>query len=123
ENLPNLVKGDRVTVTGELDSYNGLKEIIPTSIDITATGQALPEPQAITIKDLQDPAIAEDYEGELVQVNGYIRNVPESPAGGGYNITLIDEEFNGTTLRVMENALDINQVEAGKWYDITAIVS
>lgn len=121
--LPDLVKGDRVQVVGELASYNGLKEVVPTSIEVLESDQALPEAQSITLEDLQDPAIAESYEGQLVQVNGYISTIPGSPAGGGYNISLVDAEFNGTTLRVMENALDISQVEAGLWYDITAIVS
>ncbi|MUK89431.1 endonuclease [Ornithinibacillus sp. L9] len=121
--LPDLVKGDRVQVTGELDSYNGLKEIIPQSIEILEQDQALPEAQTITLEDLQDPAIAESFEGELVQVNGFINNIPSSPAGGGYNVSLIDADFNGTTLRVMENALDLSLVESNMWYDITAIVS
>ncbi|SHG57036.1 5'-nucleotidase C-terminal domain-containing protein [Ornithinibacillus halophilus] len=121
--LPDLKKGDVVKVTGELDSYNGLKEIIPTTIEVFDTNQPLPEVQQISLEDLQDPAIAETYEGELVQVNGFINNIPESPAGGGYNVSLIDSDFNGTTLRVMENALDISEVQSQKWYNITAIVS
>ncbi|GIO27235.1 5'-nucleotidase C-terminal domain-containing protein [Ornithinibacillus bavariensis] len=121
--LPNLVKGDRVKVVGKLDSYNGLKEIIPTSIEVLAQGQPLPDIQTITLEDLQNPAIAESYEGELVEVHAFISNIPSSPAGGGYNVSLLDNDFNGTILRVMENALDISLVEPEKWYDITAIVS
>ncbi|SET00211.1 2',3'-cyclic-nucleotide 2'-phosphodiesterase/5'-or 3'-nucleotidase, 5'-nucleotidase family [Oceanobacillus limi] len=121
--LPNLEKGDLVQVVGELDSYNGLKEIIPDSIEVVEKGQELPEAQQITLEDLQDSEVAESYEGELVQVNGYIHNIPDTPAGGGYNVSFIDEEFNGTTLRVMENALDISQVDSDRWYDVTAIVS
>ncbi|WP_077324216.1 5'-nucleotidase C-terminal domain-containing protein [Virgibacillus siamensis] len=121
--FPELEEGDSVKVSGELNSYNGLKEVVPSSIEVLETGQELPEPQSITLADLQNTAAAESYEGELVQVNGYIDNIPESPAGGGYNISLIDSDYNGTTLRVMENALDISQIEPEKWYDITAIVS
>ncbi|WP_047981509.1 5'-nucleotidase C-terminal domain-containing protein [Ornithinibacillus contaminans] len=121
--LPAVVKGDRIQVVGELDSYNGLKEIVPTSIEVIEQNQALPEPKSLTLEQLQDPAVAESYEGQLVQVNGYISTVPDSPAGGGYNVPLVDADFNGTTLRVMENALDITMVEPGMWYDITAIVS
>ncbi|WP_067726557.1 5'-nucleotidase C-terminal domain-containing protein [Oceanobacillus damuensis] len=121
--LPDLTKGDRVQVAGELDSYNGLKEVIPSSIEILETGQALPEPTQISLEDLQDPDVAESYEGQLVQVTGFINNIPGSPAGGGYNVSLVDADFNGTILRVMENALDINQVESDLWYNITAIVS
>ncbi|WP_026908684.1 5'-nucleotidase C-terminal domain-containing protein [Paucisalibacillus globulus] len=121
--LPSLSKGDKVQVVGELDSYNGLKEIIPTSLEVIAQNQPLPEAQIITLEDLNNSTIAESLEGQLVQVNAFINNIPGSPAGGGYNVSLVDAEFNGTTLRVMENALDISQVESDKWYDITAIVS
>lgn len=120
---PSLSKGDKVQVIGELDSYNGLKEIVPTSIEVLAQDQPLPEAQTITLEDLNNPAIAETLEGQLVQVNAFINNIPGSPAGGGYNVSLVDADFNGTILRVMENALDISQVESDKWYDITAIVS
>ncbi|MEC5425420.1 5'-nucleotidase C-terminal domain-containing protein [Virgibacillus sp. C22-A2] len=121
--LPDLEKGDEVKVSGVLDSYNGLKEIIPAAIEVTQTGQALPEVQSITLEDLQDPEIAESYEGELVRVNAFINNIPDSPAGGGYNVSLVDADYNGTTLRVMENALDLTLVESDMWYNITAIVS
>ncbi|GGA77606.1 5'-nucleotidase C-terminal domain-containing protein [Ornithinibacillus halotolerans] len=121
--LPSLEKGDKVKVVGELDSYNGLKEIIPTSIEVLAQEQDLPEVQTITLEDLNNPAVAESYEGELVQVHGFINNIPGSPAGNGYNVSLIDNDFNGTTLRVMQSSLDISLVESNKWYDITAIVS
>src|SRR5690606_28744316 len=120
---PSLSKGDKVQVIGELDSYNGLKEIVPTSIDVLTQDQPLPEAQTITLEDLNKPAIAETLEGQLVQVNAFINNIPGSPAGGGYNVSLVDADFNGAILRVMENALDISQVESDKWYDITAIVS
>lgn len=121
--LPDLEKGDKVQVSGELASYNGLKEIVPTAIKVVETGQSLPEVQSLSLTDLQNPAIAEEYEGELVQVNGFINNIPSSPAGGGYNVSMIDTDFNGTTLRVMENALDLSLVDSDMWYDVTAIVS
>lgn len=121
--LPDVNKGDKIVVTGELATYNGLKEVVPASIEVVAENQPLPEPKQITLEDLQNPQIAENYEGQLVEVQGFINNIPASPAGGGYNVSLIDGDFNGTTLRVMENALDITQVEEDFWYDITAIVS
>ncbi|WP_052360574.1 5'-nucleotidase C-terminal domain-containing protein [Oceanobacillus manasiensis] len=121
--LPELEKGTEVRVTGELETYNGLKEVVPGTIDVLADDQPLPEAHEITISILQDTSTAEMYEGELVQVNGYISSIPDSPAGGGYNISFMDEELNSTTLRVMENALDVSQIEEGNWYDVTAIVS
>lgn len=121
--ISDVTKGDKVVVTGELATYNGLKEIVPNSLEVIDSGLDLPEAQTITLEELQDEELAESLEGQRVQVNGYIRSIPDSPAGGGYNITVTDADFNGTTLRVMENALDISEVEPNTWYDITAVVS
>lgn len=121
--IPDVQEGDRVKVTGELDSYNGLKEIVPGSVEVLEQGQTLPDAQEITLAELQDSGGAEAYEGELVHLTGFINNIPSSPAGGGYNISLVDADFNGTTLRVMEGSLDPALIETDKWYDITAIVS
>ncbi|MFC4402758.1 5'-nucleotidase C-terminal domain-containing protein [Gracilibacillus xinjiangensis] len=123
---PVLQQGDLIKLTGEIDVYNGLTEIVPRStndVEILANNAEIPEPAAITIADINNDAIAEPLEGQLVSVNGYIQNIPSSPAGGGYNISIMDADFNGTTLRVMEGTMDISTLEAGKWYDITAILS
>src|SRR5690606_6343972 len=121
-----LEKGDYVQITGALEEYNDLLEIVPSSpegVEVQSKGNELPEPVEITLEEMQDASIAEPLEGMLVKVNGYISSIPSSPAGGGYNISFIDRDFNGTTLRVMEDALDVSALEEGKWYDVTAILS
>lgn len=119
-----LKEGDKVKVLGKLAEYNGLKEIVPTtSVEVLASNQPLPQAKSITLSDLQTSATAEPLEGQLVKVTGYVNNVPSTPAGGGYNVSIIDNEFNGTTLRIMEGTSAISEVEAGKWYEFTAIVS
>ncbi len=121
--FPTLNEGDVVQVTGEIDVYRGLTEIIPNEIEVISNDESLPQPTAITIADLNDEAVAEPLEGQLVTVSGYIQSIPSDPAGGGYNISLIDSDFNSTTLRVMEGTLDVADIEEGKWYDITAVLS
>ncbi|MFT4417251.1 5'-nucleotidase C-terminal domain-containing protein [Fredinandcohnia humi] len=118
-----LNEGDSVKIQGKITSYRGLSEIDPTSIEVVAEGQALPEPINLSLSQMQDASIAEPLEGSLVKVNGFIKNIPSTPAGGGYNITFVDDNFNSTTLRVMEGALDVTQLEEGIWYDVTAILS
>lgn len=120
-NFPNLSKGNKVTVLGELTEYHGLKEIVPTSIEIIEEDAALPEPVTLSIADLQ-ASTGEQYEGQLATVRGYISNIPERPSGNGYNVSFIDADYNSTTLRVMEGTEAIASLEEGKWYDITAIV-
>ncbi|GAE94402.1 5'-nucleotidase [Gracilibacillus boraciitolerans JCM 21714] len=124
--FPILKEGTRIKITGKLDTYNGLKEIIPGSaadIEILASGEGLPAPKDMTLATINDESVAEPLEGQLVSLSGYIQSIPSSPAGGGYNLSLIDSDFNSTTLRVMEGTLDIANLEQGKWYDITAILS
>ncbi|MYL43330.1 5'-nucleotidase C-terminal domain-containing protein [Virgibacillus salexigens] len=121
--LPELAKGDKVKIVGELATYNGLKEVVPTSIQVLESDQPLPEVQEVSLEDLQNEETAESLEGERVRVNGYLSSIPDSPAGGGYNVSFIDSDYNGTTLRIMENALDIAQVEEDAWYNVTGIVS
>ncbi|MGP4039437.1 5'-nucleotidase C-terminal domain-containing protein [Gracilibacillus sp. D59] len=124
--FPVWKEGDRIKVTGEIDTYKGLTEIIPSKssdIEVLANGEEVPFPADTTIADLNNAETAEPLEGQLVSVSGYIQSIPSSPSGGGYNISLIDSEFNSTTLRVMEGTLDVSNLEEGKWYDITAIVS
>lgn len=120
--FPNVQKGDEIKLAGELKTHRGLKEIIPTSVDVIATGKDLPVAKMLTLKELQDKGTADKYEGQRVKVRGFVRQVPSSLSGGGYNLSFVDEAYNGTTVRVMENALDIKSIEEGKWYELTAIV-
>ncbi|HYF84762.1 MAG TPA: 5'-nucleotidase C-terminal domain-containing protein [Clostridia bacterium] len=122
---PDLLEGDLIRVTGEIQEYKELTEIVPEidGIEVLQTGQPLPEVSQITIADLNDAALAEPLEGQLVKVSGYIEEVPAAPAGGGYNISIIDEAFNGTTLRVMEGSLDVSNIQLNDWYEIIGILS
>lgn len=122
--FPNLEEGDEVKVTGRITEYRGLTEIVPIAdgIKLLSQDNPLPEPDSIRLADLTDPELAEPLEGKLVEVIGYVDNVPKSPAGGGYNATLIDKDFKGVTLRIMEGSMDISKVKEGTWYRVTAIV-
>ncbi|TJY43907.1 endonuclease [Cohnella pontilimi] len=120
-----LKEGDLVRITGIIDSYKGLTEIIPSAggIETLQSGQPLPAPQSTTIAALQNAAQAEPMEGQLVKLIGFVKDIPSTPAGGGYNVSLIDSDFRGLTLRVMEGSVDMNSLQAGKWYEITGILS
>ncbi|MFD1019864.1 thermonuclease family protein [Thalassobacillus hwangdonensis] len=121
--FPNLKEGDEVMVKGKLDSYKKLLELVPTELTKLSENNPLPAPAEVTLEDLQNASVAEPLEGQLVHLTGYVKDVPADPAGGGYNISLIDENFNGTTLRVIEGSMDVGEIQSGTWYDITAILS
>ncbi len=125
DGFPNLTAGQKIRVEGSITEYNGLTEIVPVEggIEILAENVSLPDSKTITLAELMTAETAEPLEGTLVKVNGYVSSKPSSPAGGGYNVTIIDEDYNGTTLRVMEGTNAIDSIEEGRWYDFTAIVS
>jgi 2',3'-cyclic-nucleotide 2'-phosphodiesterase/3'-nucleotidase/5'-nucleotidase len=127
DTLPvDLSEGDQVKVTGSILDYKGLAEIKPAvnGINKLASNQPLPIPKATTIATVTgDTYQAESLEGQLVKLSGYIKDIPTAPAGGGYNISLIDADFHGITLRVMEGSMDISQLQQDKWFDITGILS
>ncbi|MED1564135.1 endonuclease [Alkalihalobacillus alcalophilus ATCC 27647 = CGMCC 1.3604] len=123
--FPDLYEGDLIEVRGNLVEYNGLLEVVPVAngIEKISEGNPLPLPVEVTLADLNDPAIAEPLEGQLVTVHGFVQNIPSSPAGGGYNISFIDEDFQATTVRVMEGTNAIDSIEQGNWYEVTGVLS
>lgn len=123
--FPELKEGMSVSVTGKITTYKGLTEIVPapSGIEVTGEGAALPDPVPLTIKDVLDQGTAAEYEGRLVRMKGFIETKPDAPAGGGYNITMIDENYHPLTLRVMEQTNAAASIEQGQWYEITGILS
>jgi len=125
ESHPELRAGDVVRITGGVATFRGLTEIVPepAGIEVLSTGATLPSPVPATIAELTDAATAEPLEGRLVNVAGYVTNVPASPAGGGYNVAIVDASFRGLTLRVMEGTNAIASIEKGVWYEFTGVAS
>mgnify|MGYP005841008841 CR=1 FL=1 len=124
-NYPALKEGDLVRVKGNITQYKGLTEIAPVAggIEVLQSGQAIPVAKDTSLADLSDTVKAEMLEGQLVKLSGYIQSIPSSPAGGGYNVSVIDSEFRSTTLRVMQYSMNITDLQQGKWYEITGILS
>lgn len=82
--LSNVLRGDSISITGELADYNGLLEVyVAGSPIIHSSNNPLPVPQSVT------PAmIGEDTEAELVQINNTIFN------NGGSVFTVGTHDFN-----------------------------
>ncbi|MGJ8552273.1 endonuclease YhcR [Bacillus subtilis] len=125
EQFPELKEGMDVTVTGKITSYQGLKEIVPNSsgIKINQSNQSLPAPKHLTINELINGSLGDQYEGRLVKLTAFVSSIPSSPAGGGYNVTMIDDDHHAMTLRVMNETGVINELDEGKWYEFTGVLS
>ncbi|MFS0655066.1 5'-nucleotidase C-terminal domain-containing protein [Bacillus sp. 179-C3.3 HS] len=122
--FPELKAGMKVTVTGKVASYKGLIEIVPDQnrLKIEAVSQPLPAPKRVSVKKLESGQ-AGKFEGRLVKVKGYIESKPAQPAGGGYNVVMIDKKYRSTVVRVMVDTDVIDQVKVGKWYEVTGVLS
>ena len=83
-------KGDSVTITGTLKTYNGLLELDPlTSVEIRSKGNPLPEPILLT-----QSQVGEAYEGRLVQIIKSSFPCDNFAAGKTYPLTNIDGSVN-----------------------------
>ena len=84
-NVTYFQRGDHVTVTGILDSYNQLLEVASlTAHAVNSSGNPLPEPQLIAVDDF-----GEEYEGEIVRVNqiSFVNAGGTFSGNTNYNIT------------------------------------
>lgn len=124
DNFPELKAGMKVTVSGKITSYKGLIEIVPDRdrLKIDGVNQTLPKPKRVSVKQLEADQ-ARKHEGKLVKVKGYVESKPEQPAGGGYNVVIIDKKYHSTILRVMVDTSAIDEVKTGKWYEFTGVLS
>jgi len=102
-----LIRGNILRVSGDVDEYNGVTEIKDFSYTIISSGN--PDPAA-TILDLA--ANLDIYEGTLVQVTGTIYEMYY--AGGGTNLNVEDEDNNQLTVRVWDSTgIDLNEYAVG----------
>jgi len=85
--------GDSVEVTGDLDDYNGKLEIVPSGasdITVISSGNSLPAFQEISVATLITNG--EDYESELIRINGASITSGNWPTGGeSVNLTISDD--------------------------------
>jgi 2',3'-cyclic-nucleotide 2'-phosphodiesterase / 3'-nucleotidase / 5'-nucleotidase len=121
--FPALMEGQLVQIKGTITAYKGLTEIAPDSITVKEEGKALPVSLSLSLLEASTVATAEPNEGRLVTVRGFVNDIPTSVSGGGYNVPIIDAQFNGMTLRVMAETNVIGQLKANTWYDFTGILS
>ncbi len=110
-------RGDHVTVTGTLGEFYNLLEVMTlTAHTVISSGNPLPEPQLITVDELD-----ETLEGELIRVN----QITFVNAGGvfngntNYNITASGETGQ---IRISTNSNLVGQVIPTGEVDLVGIV-
>jgi hypothetical protein len=103
--------GDRLRVTGGLGAFNGLLQIgDDVSVELIEEGAGLPEVQSVASLAALQGASGEEYESELVRVEGL--SVPDSvsgpfSAGGGDgfgNYPVTDGDGSEAILRITDDS-------------------
>lgn len=78
-------QSDNITITGEVDQFNGLAQIVPTSIVVNTTGNLLFPPTEVT-------QLSEDTESQLIKLNNMSVVDPTqwTGEGSGFNVDISD---------------------------------
>lgn len=111
--------GDLVKITGELDQYNGLAELVPTSegnIEVISTGNELPQPVEATVEELNTFSNGEKLEGSLASTQGVLTSI-------GTNSIIEDDKGNTFTIRVANGQASWDDFKVGDRVKVTGIVS
>ena len=102
-----LVPGDSIIVTGGLKMFRGLLEVDPVnSLTVLAGNRPLPAPAVFTTANFTS-AYAEQYESQLVRLNG-LTSVNANNAGGA----VVSAFSANTTYRLNNNATLVTYVNA-----------
>jgi hypothetical protein len=91
-----LIRGNEIRVTGEVDEYSGITELKNFSYQILSTGNPDPVPVYLELNQYLN-----DYEGTFVKVIGTVSD--PYYAGGGWNLTVTDLSGGSTTIRVWDS--------------------
>ena len=102
-----LIRGNLLQVSGEVDEYNGVTELKDFTYSILSSGNLDP------VATILDMGVNLDfYEGTLVQVTGTIYEMYY--AGGGTNLNVEDENGNQLAVRVWDSTgIDLNDYDVG----------
>jgi hypothetical protein len=110
-----LIRGNELEVTGEVDDYNGVTEIKDFSWSVLSTGN--PEPTPIIVNLGQN---LNEYEGTLIVAVGEITD--SYWAGGGSNITITDLENHSTTIRIWDSTgINIDEFTIGDIIEVVGV--
>jgi len=94
-----LMEGDLVDVVGTVANYAGKAEITDLTLTLISSGNALPDPEAITTEELS--INGEDYESCLISICGLEMDPGQWPAeGSNTNIDVWDDTGVVIVLRI-----------------------
>ena len=120
-----LALGDKVEVTGTIDEYNGLMEIVPSGEDditILSSGNDTPDAQEVTVATLLTDG--EDYESEIIVIDSVSITSGTWPGeGSSANLTITDDNETSTITMRIDSDTDIDgQTQPQEPFIVTAVI-
>lgn len=104
-----IVRGAKLAVTGEVELYAGVLEIVDFSYTVLETGLDHPV-IPLSIEEAQNYDV---WEGTMISVSGTLYEDPYH-AGGGANVNIEDEYGDRITIRVWDSTgIDLDNLTAG----------
>ncbi len=111
-----IKRGRLVILTGELDEYQGKKEIVNYTLTVLKDNVPIPAVRKISTFE----ASTTEYEGSFVQIEGLISGIQYT--GGGTNI-YVNDGSGEVTVRAWDTAdLDLSEFEIGDYVAVQGVV-
>jgi len=117
--LIDIVRGNKLQITGTATEYNGVSELIDFSYQILESGIDINDYTIeLSIPQAQNYL---EYEGTFSSLSGIVNSDPE-PAGDGYNFT-ITYDGNQLNVRVWDSTeIDVSNLDIGQSVSISGII-
>jgi hypothetical protein len=113
---PDLVRGNLVKITGQVDEYSGITEIVNYTIEVLATNQPLPTAIQLTTSVANDLT----YEGTYINIKGIIKD--KYVAGAGTTMD-VDDGSGPVTIRVWDTAgINLNAYSTGDTVSVNGVM-
>ncbi|GAB4342303.1 MAG: hypothetical protein Kow0037_29550 [Calditrichia bacterium] len=112
-----LTRGNLLAITGTVDTFNGVTEIVNYTAEVLATNQPIPTPRILTTQEANDV----NLEGSYIEVKGVVTD--KAAAGGGTNIR-VDDGSGETLLRIWDSAnLNLSSILVGDTVTARGVIS
>lgn len=100
-----VTEGDMVTVSGVIDQFNGLLEIVPDQIEVLSSGNALVSPSLIV-------DLTEEFEGSHIAYGTYTIDSIVTTGVTGYNVYVTHMDGGKALIRVdADLGIDLAEIE------------
>lgn len=118
-NEPDVQRGDRIRVRGELGSFRGEVQLSPVDFTIVAGQPGVPAPRTVTASEIA----AGQFQGELVELTGTVQSVSVINSFGTHVVELTDGAGDGFTVFVdNRTGVSASDWETGSEYRVSGVL-